>query len=118
MNIRVFDVQKEKGFRINVMDTVFIALLISISVGIYFYIGTLGYLFLLPLYIGFSFFLFCNVFRLRTIDEIVWTLLFLSSVRITFEYFPDSWVLYTMGISFLIQVLLIVFHVGSKGYRT
>ena len=117
MNIRVFDVQKEKGFRINVLDMIFIALLIGSSVAIYSYIGALGYYFLLPLYVGFTFFLFCNVFRLRTRDEMIWTFLFLTIVGITFEHFPNSWVLYTIGASFCIQVVLIVFHVGSEGYR-
>ena len=117
MNIRVFDVQKEKGFRINVLDMIFIVLLIGSSVAIYAYIGTLGYYFLLPLYVGFTFFLFCNVFRLRTRDEMIWTFLFLTIVSITFEYFPDSWIVYTIEASFCIQVILIVFHVGSEGYR-
>ena len=117
MNIRVFDVQKEKGFRINVLDMIFIALLIGSSVAIYFYIGALGYYFLLPLYVGFTFFLFCNVFRLRTRDEMIWTFLFLTIVSITFESFPVSWVVYTLCASFFIQVILIAFHVGSEGYR-
>ena len=117
MNIRIFDVQKEKGFRINLVDMLFIALLIGSSVYIYTQLGNLGYYFLLPLYVGFSFFLFCNVFRLKTRDEMIWTFLFLTIVSITFEHFPNSWVIYTIGASFVIQAVLIVFHVGSEGYR-
>ena len=117
MNIRIFDVQKEKGFRINLVDILFIALLIGSSVYIYTQLGNLGYYFLLPLYVGFSFFLFCNVFRLKTRDEMIWTFLFLTIVSITFEHFPNSWVIYTIGASFVIQAVLIVFHVGSEGYR-
>ena len=117
MNIRIFDVQKEKGFRINLVDILFIALLIGSSVYIYTQLGNLGYYFLLPLYVGFSFFLFCNVFRLKTRDEMIWTFLFLTIVSITFEHFPNSWVVYTIGASFIVQAVLIVFHVGSEGYR-
>jgi len=117
VNIQIFKVQKEKGFRINVVDVIFILLLIASSVFIYSYLGDLGYYFLLPLYVGFSFFLFCNVFRLRTKDEMIWTFLFLTIVGVTFNLFPNNWVLYTISSSFLIQAVLIVLHVGSEGYR-
>jgi len=117
VNIQIFKVQKEKGFRINVVDVLFILLLIASSVSIYTYLGDLGYYFLLPLYVGFSFFLFCNVFRLRTKDEMIWTFLFLTIVGITFNLFPNNWVLYTISSSFIIQAILIVLHVGSEGYR-
>jgi asparagine N-glycosylation enzyme membrane subunit Stt3 len=117
VSIQIFKVQKEKGFRINLVDIIFILLLIGSSIFIYTHLGSLGYYFSLPLYIGFSFFLFCNVFRLRTKDEMIWTFLFLTIVSITFHYFPDSWVIYSIGFSFIVQVILIVLHVGSKGYR-
>jgi len=117
VNIQIFKVQKEKGFRINVVDIVFILLLIGFSVFIYTYLGDLGYYFLLPLYVGFSFFLFCNVFRLRTKDEMIWTFLFLMIVGITFYLFPNNWVIYTISSSFVIQTVLIVLDIGSEGYR-
>jgi len=110
-------IQKEKGFRISIVDVVFILLLIASSVFIYTYLGDLGYYFLLPLYVGFSFFLFCNVFRLRTKDEMIWTFLFLTIVGVTFNLFPNNWVIFTISSSFLIQAILIVLHVGSEGYR-
>jgi len=117
VNIQIFKVQKEKGFRISIVDVVFILLLIASSVFIYTYLGDLGYYFLLPLYVGFSFFLFCNVFRLRTKDEMIWTFLFLTIVGVTFNLFPNNWVIYTISSSFIIQVVLVVLHVGSEGYR-
>jgi len=117
VNIQIFKVQKEKGFRINLVDIVFILLLIGFSVFIYTYLGDLGYYFLLPLYVGFSFFLFCNVFRLRTKDEMIWTFLFLMIVGITFYFFPNNWVIYTISSSFIIQTVLIVLDIGSEGYR-
>jgi len=117
VNIQIFKVQKEKGFRINLVDIVFILLLIGFSIFIYTYLGDLGYYFLLPLYVGFSFFLFCNVFRLRTKDEMIWTFLFLMIVGITFYFFPNNWVMYTISSSFVIQTVLIVLDIGSEGYR-
>jgi hypothetical protein len=85
VSIQIFKVQKEKGFRINLVDIIFILLLIGSSIFIYTHLGSLGYYFALPLYIGFSFFLFCNVFRVRTKDEMIWTFLFLTIVSITFQ---------------------------------
>jgi len=117
VNIQIFKVQKEKGFRINLVDIVFILLLIGFSIFIYTYLGDLGYYFLLPLYVGFSFFLFCNVFRLRTKDEMIWTFLFLMIVGITFYFFPNNWVIYTISSSFIIQTVLIVLDIGSEEYR-
>ncbi len=114
MKFQIFKVQKERGFRINLLDILFILLLIGASVSIYLYIGDLGHYFLLPLYIGFTFFLFCNVFRLKTKDELLWTLFFMLSTMITMKYFEEHWVIYTLVFSFMLQVILIVKHVYSK----
>jgi len=117
MKIQIFKVQKEKGFRINLVDIIFILLLILSSFYIYEKVNDIGYYFLLPLYVGFTFFLFCNLFRLRTKDEILWVFFFLISSLLTMQYFENHWVLYTILLSFSFQSILIMRHFRSEGYR-
>ena len=117
MKIPISNVQKEAGFRINFVDIFFIFLLIFGAYALYDVLGTLENLYLLPLYVGFTFFLFCNVFRLRTKEELLWTLFFLSTSVITFNFFRDNWVLITIGLSSLVQFLEIVLEFRSEGYR-
>ena len=66
MKLLTFDIQKNPGFRFNLTDLIFIVLLGFSSVLIYRFFGTFYALYLFPLYIGFTFFLFCNVFRVGT----------------------------------------------------
>ena len=117
MKIPISKVKKEAGFRINLVDIIFIGLLGSTSYYLYTVLGDKDNLYLLPLYMGFTFFLFCNVFRLRTKEELIWTLFFLLSASITFNFFYAHWVAITLGLSSLLQAILIGFAVGSDGYR-
>jgi len=117
MNIPISKVKKEVGFRINLVDIIFITLLASASYYLYTILGSSENLYLLPLYVGFTFFLFCNVFRLRTKEEFVWTLFFLLSSFMTYTFFHAHWVAITLGFSSLLQAVLIGFAVRSSGYR-
>ena len=117
MKFQIFKVQKEKGFRINLVDIVFIMLLIGASMFIYKEIGYLDNIYLLPLYVGFTFFLFCNVFRLTTKYELIWTVVFAIVTAISLHFFSENWVLITIGISSFVQFVEIVLHVRSDDYR-
>lgn len=117
MKFQIFKVQKEAGFRINLVDILFIMLLISASMFIYKEIGSLDNIYLLPLYIGFTFFLFCNVFRLTTKYELIWTLVFSVVTAISFHYFSDNWVLITIGVSSFVQFVEIILHLRSDDYH-
>ena len=117
MNIPISKVQKEAGFRLNLVDILFIALLLSASYYLHEVLGSKENLYLLPLYVGLTFFLFCNVFRLRTQDELIWTLFFLSTSAITFNFFHENWVIITIGLSTLVQLVEIVLNFRSEGYR-
>jgi len=66
-----FKIQREAGFRFNLIDLCLILFLILASWLLY-SIGQGGYLYLLPLYVGLSFFLFCNVFRIGNRIEPLW----------------------------------------------
>jgi hypothetical protein len=72
---RTFEVQREPGFRLNLTDLAFIALLLSISSALYLIEMTLP-LVALVIYLGLSFFLFCNVFRIGNHLEPWWYLPF------------------------------------------
>jgi len=117
MNIPISKVKKEAGFRINLVDILFISLLIFSSYYLYNLLGSTENLYILPLYVGFTFFLFCNVFRLRTKDEFLWTLFFLLVSTITFNFFRENWVFTSMGLSSFFQFIEIVINVRSKGYK-
>jgi len=117
MNIPISKVKKEAGFRINIVDIIFIGLLGYASYYLYTVLGDKDNLYLLPLYVGFTFFLFCNVFRLRTKEELIWTLFFMLSAFITFNFFYANWVAITLGLSSLLQAILIGLAIGSDGYR-
>ena len=117
MNIPISKVKKEVGFRINFIDIIFIVLIGTASYYLYTILGRSENLYLLPLYVGFTFFLFCNVFRLRTKDELIWTLFFLLSSFVTYNLVPAHWVAITLSLSSLLQAVLIGFAVRSDGYR-
>lgn len=66
-----FEVQREPGFRFNLTDLIFIALLLLISTVLYLLAMPLLLVWLV-LYLGLSFFLFCNVFRIGNHLEPWW----------------------------------------------
>jgi hypothetical protein len=71
MKLRIFEVQKEPGFRLSVADLGFVVLLAVVSLLLrWLFPGTSHWG--LPLYLGGSFFLFCNVFRIGNRLEICW----------------------------------------------
>jgi hypothetical protein len=71
MKRRTSEVRKGPGFRFDLIDAGLILLLVGVSIGIY---GLLpdGSASLIPLYLGLSFFLFCNVFRIGNRLEAIW----------------------------------------------
>ena len=75
MKWRTFEIQREPGFRLNLTDLAFIALLLSISSALYLIEMPLP-LVALVLYLGLSFFFFCNVFRIGNRLEAWWYLPF------------------------------------------
>ena len=79
-----FDVQKEPGFRFNLTDMLLIVCLILTSCFFY-WLSPIHYYYLLPLYVGFSFFLFCNVFRIGNNLERIWYIPFIIITVLTFS---------------------------------
>jgi hypothetical protein len=66
-----FSIQREPGFRLNLSDILLLAALVGVSVAWYRAFPYQG-LYWLPIYLGGSFFLFCNVFRIGDRLEVPW----------------------------------------------
>lgn len=101
-----FEVQTTPGFRFNLTDAAFLVVLSTLTGAIY-YLMPDDVLWALPLYIGLTFFLFCNVFRIGNRLESVWyipfTLVTIASIYcqdvttfwliVAFVFEPLKWLL-------------------------
>ena len=74
-----FDTQLDQGFCLNLTDLILLATLTIISLVIYTY-ATERYIFLLPLYVSVTFFLFCNIFSLGNRLDPFWYVPFTITV--------------------------------------
>lgn len=77
MKWRTFEVQREPGFRLNLTDLLLIAAVLAASAA-WWAVFPEQHLYLLPVYVAGSFFLFCNVFRIGNRTEIPWYLAFVA----------------------------------------
>ena len=111
-----FEIQHSPGFRLNLTDIIFSLFLFGLSGWLYFSFPGAS-LYGLPLYLGFSFFLFCNVFRIGNRLEIYWYLPFLGIAMICL-YTMDLKLLWILIIVILepIKVFLIVYHIVKGPY--
>jgi hypothetical protein len=87
-----FEVQREPGFRFNLIDLTLITTLVAVSAGWY-AVFPEQHLYLLPLYVGGSFFLFCNVFRIGNRMEPPWYLCFVALTVYGFTQPEFPWLL-------------------------
>lgn len=90
-----FKVQRTPGFRFNLIDLALIAALIAVSIG-WRAVFPEQYLYLLPIYVGGSFFLFCNVFRIGNRMEAPWYLTFVIFTVYGFRQEEFPWLLLLM----------------------
>lgn len=79
MNWLTFKIKQAPGFRFNLTDLLFIIVIAIVSFAVY-KINPAHHYYILPVYVGGSFFLFCNVFRIGNRLEAPW---YLSFVVIT-----------------------------------
>lgn len=87
-----FEIQREPGFRLNLLDLMLISVLIAASAAWYAVFPD-QYLYLLPLYVGGSFFLFCNVFRIGNRMEVPWYVTFVALTVYGFTQPTFPWLL-------------------------
>ena len=110
-----FKIQKEPGFRFNMIDLILISFLILISVITYRLLPGTGYYFL-PLYIGLTFFLFCNIFRIGNKLEIFWYVPFVI-ITILFFHRPDIYWKVLLPVCETLKVVLIVYRIIKGPYE-
>ncbi len=116
MKWRTFEVQREPGFRLNLTDLILIALLLSLS-GALLLLEMPRLLVALVLYLGFSFFLFCNVFRIGNSLEAWWYTPFVivSVWGVGWQQLEGMWWV-VLGVLEPWKWLLIVSHIRSGNY--
>ena len=109
-----FETQLEPGFRVNLNDIILIvlALLFSIVLG---FISSERGIFLLPVYIAITFFLFCNVFRIAWWHEIAWYIPFMITTYYALLYVEHFWLL-ILGVFEPLKIVLIVYRVKRGPY--
>ncbi len=109
-----FKRQYGPGLRFNLTDLLFIIFLTALSYIMFFFIKV-NYLYLLPLYIGFSFFLFCNVFRIGNDLEIFWYVPFVA-VSIYGFFMTDNFWSLVLLICEPLKAALIIFRIRKGNY--
>lgn len=102
-----FEIQREPGFRFNLIDLFLIVGIVAITFALYLASPESHFVWL-PLYVGFSFFLFCNVFRIGNRMEVFWYLPFVVLVLYAYDRPEIFWPLILLVCEPL-KVLLIAF---------
>ena len=112
-----FKIQREPGFRFNITDLIFIIAACILSFTIYNKTPETS-LYLMPLYLIFSFFLFCNVFRIDNKYEMCWYIPFISISIISIYQF--NFELFWYAVIFILEPIkwtLIIFKFKSDSYK-
>jgi hypothetical protein len=112
MKLRVFERQSEPGFRLNLVDILFLALAAALS-----YLASQSecwsMLAPLPLHLSTVFFVFCNIVRVRTRSEIVWMVTYAFSFIVAIAFNLPLW---PTVLSFSTASLaVVVFHAVTTG---
>jgi len=101
------------GFRIHAFDIVFLLLGAGAC---YFGLSLQSLPAMIPAYVIFTFFLYCNVFRIRRTLELIWTGAFTLSALSSFYFEQPSWpVLYAAG--FALSIILIAIEMRQPSYH-
>lgn len=85
-----FRIQREPGFRLNLTDLVLIGGLCALAASLHGSIRESG-IWGLPLYVGTSFFCFCNIFRIGNRLEVIWYVPFVLFVTHDMGDFKVDW---------------------------
>jgi hypothetical protein len=117
VNLLTFNVQRKPGFRLNLTDLILVVLLLGISFALYKLIPDMS-LYGIPLYVGFSFFCFCNIFRIGNKLEPFWYVPFFLVAAFCIYTFnmPLFWSL----VLFILEPwkwALIIYHVIRRPYH-
>ncbi len=110
-----FKKSQPRGFRFSVRDACFI--LIVICAAIFVYVRTQDYTAaLVPVHLCSVFFLFCNVFRVRTRHELAWVGSYLAAVAIALSLSDMFWPI-VIGITTPTLAAVTIWAWFDDGYR-
>jgi hypothetical protein len=100
------------GFRLSVVDTVFVIAVGTLS---FVFLQDRPYLLTLCLLGPLQFFLFCNVFRVSRIPELVWASVFIAVSWLSFRLDMPLWI--PVAVAVMLGVLVIGFEMTQKSYH-
>jgi len=111
-----FEIHRGPGFRLNLIDILFVLILSGLSLWIR-SILLESYFWLVPLYLALTFFLYCNVFRIGTALEVMWCIPFVAiAIWVIVSDSRSNWLL-----GFVIveswKWILILYKLLSGSYR-
>ena len=117
MKLLTFEVQRESGFRLNLIDLILITLLIGVSYALYAFLPDVS-LYGIPLYVGISFFCFCNIFRIGNRLEPFWYIPFFITAAYCIYTFDMQ--LFWSLVLFILEPwkwVLIIYHIIRRPYH-
>jgi hypothetical protein len=101
------------GFRVNTFDFVFL-LLGAVAASFGFSLKSLPAM--IPAYVIFTFFLYCNVFRIRRSLELIWASAFTLSALSSFYFEQPSWPI-VFGAGLALTIILIAIEMRHPSYH-
>lgn len=110
-----FNQNETCGFRLSLRDVVFIALILVAAVVIY-VVTEMLVVALIPVHLCAVFFLFCNVFRVRTRQELVWVVTYLASAVVAIFYDLPFWSV-VLSVTMPVLIGVTIWAVMTGGYR-
>jgi len=112
-----FEVQRSPGFRFNLIDLLLILFLLGLAVALYLHVPGSS-IFWVPPYLGLSFFLFCNIFRIGNRLEPWWYVPFFATAIycLLAQDIMLFWWLILLGLEPL-KWGLIVYHILRRPYH-
>ena len=109
-----YKVRRDPGFRLNLIDITVLCGMCLLS-----WLGREAfadhYLYLLPVYVGISFFSFCNVFRIGNRLEPVWYVPFLALTLYGLTK-PEIFWLLVLGVCEPLRIGLVVYRISKGNY--
>jgi hypothetical protein len=101
------------GFRLNVLDCILIG---AGAIAAYFAITLKSLPATIPAYVIFTFFLYCNVFRIRRTPEFIWAGVFTILALTSFYFGQPSWlVVFAVGVA--LSMILIAIAMRHPSYH-
>jgi len=112
-----FEIQRTPGFRFNLIDILLIGFLLTLALALFFMLSDSS-IYWVPPYLGLSFFIFCNIFRIGNRLEPWWYVPFFGIA--IYCLLTQDLVLFWWLVLFVLEPLkwgLIIYHVLRRPYH-